>query len=298
MTRQAVPLLGTPPNGSPDWADVEPVTPAPDSAPLVCGLQHQSADWARAFRPEGTRDWLLVATLAGEGACRAGSATCSLGRGDLLLYAPGTPQDYGFLHVHGGWTNVWVHFRPRPQWVPWLVWPQLARGVMRLAAAERFHLIEAELRHMVETSRQPVRLRHELTLNSLERVILLCDDVNPLNRAATIDPRIRTALEIVGERLAEPLGVDGLSRAVGLSRSRFTALFTDATTMSPQAYIEFVRLARAAQMLRLSSWPVAQIAEQVGFPNPYYFSTRFRKRFGLPPSTYREQADPTALDAA
>lgn len=282
--------------GDPDWAPGEPVTPAPEATPLVCGLQHQAADWARAFRPQGTRDWLLVATLEGEGAVRAEGRARELRAGDLLLYAPGTRQDYGFLHAEGAWTNVWAHFRPRPHWVPWLVWPQLARGVMLLAAGDRFALPEAELRRMVEAARAPARLRHDLALNGLERVLLLCDEVNPLNRAARVDPRVRAALEIVGERLAEPLGVDGLSRAVGLSRSRFSALFAEATNMSPQAYVEFVRLARAAQMLRLSSWPVARIAEEVGFPNPYYFSTRFRKRYGLPPSTYRERAE--AAEAA
>jgi AraC family transcriptional regulator of arabinose operon len=48
-----------------------------------------------------------------------------------------------------------------------------------------------------------------------------------------------------------------------------------------------LRLTRAAQLLTMSAWPVAQIAEEVGIANPYYFSTRFRARFGMPPTAWR-----------
>jgi AraC family transcriptional regulator of arabinose operon len=67
--------------------------------------------------------------------------------------------------------------------------------------------------------------------------------------------------------------------------------------MSPQAYIEYVRLSRAAQMLEMSSWPIGRIAEEVGIPNPFYFSTRFRQRFGIPPSAYRERHSPSGPTA-
>ena len=77
------------------------------------------------------------------------------------------------------------------------------------------------------------------------------------------------------------------ARAVGLSRSRFSVLFAADTRVSPQAYIESMRMTRAAQLLTMSAWPVAQIAEEVGIPNAYYFSTRFRARFGMPPTAWR-----------
>jgi len=48
-----------------------------------------------------------------------------------------------------------------------------------------------------------------------------------------------------------------------------------------------MRLTRAAQLLTISAWPVAQIAEEVGIANPSYFSTRFRTRFGMPPTAWR-----------
>ncbi len=146
---------------------------------------------------------------------------------------------------------------------------------------------------MVEVASQPIRLHPNRALHSLEHVLLLCDEINPLHRDATLDPRVRRALEIIGADLASLLDVESLSRAACLSRSRFSVLFAAQTGLSPQAYVEYARLARAAQMLAESSWPIGRIAEQVGIPNAYYFSTRFRKRYGLPPSAYRARFDRT-----
>ena len=237
----------------------------------------------------------MVATLSGDGYVRTETGQHIFGRGDILLIAPETPQEYGYLDVDSEWSNVWVHFRPRPHWLPLLAWPQISRGVMIIATDSKFAPIEVELRRMVDVSNAPIRLRSDAAMNSLERVLILSDDLNPVNGASLIDSRIQKALQIVGERLATPVHIGKLGKAVGLSRSRFSTLFTEQIRLSPQAYVEFVRLARAAQMLHSSSWSVAQIAKEVGFPNAYYFSTRFRRRYGVPPSVYRVRQEHAAL---
>lgn len=267
------------------------VTPEPENAPIVAGLQTQSREAHRGFRPTGSRDWLLIGTTDGTGYVRAGEKVVTLSRGDLLLFAPDTPQEYGYLGDNVDWSNIWAHFRARPHWIPWLIWPQEVRGVMVLRAGAAFDSIAAELMRMVTAQSRPTRLHYDKALNALESALIACDEVNPLQQSARIDKRIRKALDIVGQRLAAPLNVDALAREVGLSRSRFSVLFTEQTNLSPQSYIEFMRLTRAAQLLRMSSWSVGQIAEEVGIPNAYYFSTRFRARYGIPPTTFRAQAD-------
>ncbi len=273
-------------------ADI-PVTPAPDSLPIICGLQHQVSDpgISRGWRPQGTRDWLLVTTLRGLGYVRANGQQRLLNRGDMLLISPNTPQEYGHYDEESQWANIWVHFRPRPHWLSWLGWPRFAPGVMVLEAGARLEEIETELGRMVEVDKSARRLRLDAAMNALERVLIAADDINPLHAASTVDFRIRRALGIVGERLKDSINVEELRRAVGLSRSRFTVLFSRELNISPQSYIELARLGRAAQLLMSSSWPVSQIAEEVGFPNAYYFSTRFRRQYGVPPTQYRARAE-------
>jgi transcriptional regulator GlxA family with amidase domain len=162
---------------------------------------------------------------------------------------------------------------------------------MLLDASNDFVPVEEELRRMVDASNHPSRFREDRALNCLERVLIYCNDLNPSFEMAGVDVRARRAMELIGERLADPPSVAELARNVGLSRSRFTAVFSDATGLSPRAYTEAVRLTRAAQMLLLSTAPVGQIAEQVGFLNAFHFSARFRAHYGLPPSVYRSRFD-------
>lgn len=266
---------------------IVPYEPSPLTGSILGDLQVQGVGQTQAYRPHGTKDWVMVCTLSGQGYCQVEGRETVLERGSLLLIAPDTVHDYGHLDDDGAWRDIWVHFHPRAHWLPWLVWPQLGKGTMLLDATAGFDAIEADLQLMLECGRSASRLRDDEALNCLERVILRCDVLNPLQATARLDPRIRRSLDIIAERLHVPLSVDSLGREVGLSRSRFTILFTEQLTMPPQTYIESVRLDRAAQLLRMSAWSVAQIAERTGFPNAYYFSTRFRRRHGMPPSQYR-----------
>ena len=264
-----------------------PFEPSPLNGSILADLQFQGIGQTQALRPDGTKDWLMVLTLSGRAYVGVAGKETVMERGSLLLIAPGTPHDYGHLEDDGAWVDIWVHFHPRSHWLPWMVWPTIGKGTMLLDVGAVMSLVEPEMRLMLESMRSASRLRDDAALNCLERVILICDGINPLQATARLDPRIRRSLELVAELLEKPITVASLSREVGLSRSRFTILFTAQLAMSPQTYIENVRLDRAAQLLRMTHWSIGQIAERTGFSDAFYFSTRFRRRHGLPPSSYR-----------
>jgi AraC family transcriptional regulator of arabinose operon len=262
-------------------------TPAPRSEPIAAGLQDVRRRLV-GWRPEGTRDWLLVYTLRGEAALRWQTGVRSVMSGDAFLIAPGTPHDYGLDSDQGRWANIWVHFRPRSEWVDVLRWPDVGQGtaLLRFGGSPRV-LIERELRYLVRSIQGPERLARELAMNALERVLLLADQVNPLQQDAAIDPRIRRASHAICERLAEPLEIAALARESGLSRSRFFTLFQEAYRTSPQAYLEAKRLERVAQLLTHSTLPIKAVAEQTGFTCPLYLSRRFAIRYRQSPTEFR-----------
>ncbi len=280
-------------------ANTRPAAIVPNWLPVLSGRQPQTNWRSFALRPEGTDDWLLVATTSGRGrvTCSDGDARM-LGRGDLLLFRPGAPQDYGFADTTDTWFNTWIHFRPRPSWIEWLGWPEVDRGVSILKAGEDFEPIEVELNRLHDVANGASRLRSDGAMNALERVLILADHFNPKFGRPDMDPRILRALNLVGEWISRPVSVGDLSRASGLSRSQFTALFTRQMRIGPQAYVEKLKLERASQMLRSPRWTIGQVAAAHGFANVFYFSTRFRKQFGLSPSSYRRRhsQDPRDTD--
>ena len=168
-----------------------PYEPSPLHGSILGDLQAQGVGQTQAFRPRCTKDWLMVLTLSGQGYVGAGGRETVMERGSLLLIAPETAHDYGHLDDDGAWCDIWVHFHPRAHWLPCLNWPQLDKGTMLLDVSANFALIEAEMRLILENVRSASRLRDDAALNSLERVILLCDAFNPLQATSRLDPRIR-----------------------------------------------------------------------------------------------------------
>jgi AraC-like DNA-binding protein len=105
------------------------------------------------------------------------------------------------------------------------------------------------------------------------------------------------ARDLADARYFEPLGVDDLAAAAGLSRAHFSREFRRAFGESPHAYLLTRRLERAAALLRNTDRSVADICLSVGLQSIGSFTTSFGRAFGLSPTAYRA-AHPPATQRA
>jgi AraC-like DNA-binding protein len=105
------------------------------------------------------------------------------------------------------------------------------------------------------------------------------------------------AKDLADARYAEPLGVDDLARAAGLSRAHFSRAFRHAFGESPHAYLLTRRLERAAALLRTTDRSVADICLSVGLQSIGSFTTSFTRTFGMSPTAYRAAYPPAAAHA-
>jgi AraC-like DNA-binding protein len=96
---------------------------------------------------------------------------------------------------------------------------------------------------------------------------------------------------------ADPLDVDDLARAAGLSRAHFSREFRAAFGESPHAYLLSRRLERAAAMLRYTDRSVADICMAVGLESVGSFTTSFKRSYGKTPTQYRASFPPAAVYA-
>jgi len=237
----------------------------------------------RTARHRGSDDYLLIVTRAGGGLHR-GRTDLRLRPGSALLYAPGDRQDYGTDPEVGRWEFVWSHFVAPGDWEPILAWP-LSGGAGFLELQD--HAAEVN-RAMNELLRwHQLGRRPRFAWNALERALLWCGEANPLADYRCRDDRILHALSFITERLGEPLGVEGVAAAVGLSRSRLSHLFREQVGMSMIEFAEDQRMRKAADHLRMSDRPVSEIASIVGYDDPLYFSKRFKAHTGSSPRAWR-----------
>jgi AraC-like DNA-binding protein len=94
---------------------------------------------------------------------------------------------------------------------------------------------------------------------------------------------------IIGNHLSKGLTVAEIAAQLSISRSHLFRLFRAKHGISPKAYLNNIRLERAAQLLRQSASSVAEIAAICGFQDSHYFSYTFKKRNGVTPSQYRAE---------
>lgn len=127
------------------------------------------------------------------------------------------------------------------------------------------------------------------------RLTLLCVQLRraldrriPADESGEAD-RIRRSLEYMHSHYAEPIAVAQLACMEHLSASRFSAAFRQSTGVSPRAYLIDLRIRMAADMIRRTDLHFKQIARNVGYEDPLYFSRLFRARTGLSPRRYRER---------
>ena len=105
------------------------------------------------------------------------------------------------------------------------------------------------------------------------------------------------ARDLADARYFEPLDVDDLAHAAGLSRAHFSREFRRAFGESPHAYLLTRRLERAASLLRMTDRSVADICFSVGLQSLGSFTTSFTRTFGVSPAAYRARFPPAAQHA-
>lgn len=82
------------------------------------------------------------------------------------------------------------------------------------------------------------------------------------------------------------IDIETIAAELFTSRSRLFYKVKKIAGMPPKRYFMEFRLTRAEELLREGKYSVTEISEMTGFINTSHFSTKFKKRYGTPPSKY------------
>jgi two-component system, response regulator YesN len=101
---------------------------------------------------------------------------------------------------------------------------------------------------------------------------------------------IRNAKEYLEHHYMEPdLSLNDVAVQANLSASHFSAVFSQETNQTFKEYLTELRINKAKELLRMTTLRSADIAYQVGYNDPHYFSSVFKKNTGLSPIEFRSQ---------
>jgi AraC-like DNA-binding protein len=118
-------------------------------------------------------------------------------------------------------------------------------------------------------------------------------DIPGWARAATAtvgDHRIRRAMDVLAERVADRLDMGAVAREAAMSRPHFFETFRRALGITPNAYRNVLRMERGYRALLDTAAPVGKIAVDLGFHAHAHFTRFFRHNHGVAPEAYRDAA--------
>ena len=97
------------------------------------------------------------------------------------------------------------------------------------------------------------------------------------------------SLQYLEEHFSDPITIGDIISCSQVSRRHFFRLFEQAVGVTPMEYLKKLRLQKAASLLLTTNSSVTQVAFDCGFNDSNYFSSMFRKEYGLSPSQFRKR---------
>ncbi len=214
---------------------------------------------------------------------RAGTEICSVGNGSYLAAQAG-------ILDHRPATTHWHYFKDFAKRFPAV---RLQRdylmteadniycaGSVNSAADLLIHLIDKHWGHAIArrvTQQFSPESRRPFSHNAFREDHL----------ALHGDEIIALAQSTLASQLDQPLVVAELAAQSGLSVRSFQRRFSQATGLSPQQYLQKLRMDSAEELLRNSNLPVTDISHHCGFNDSSYFCKLFRQRYEFSPGEYR-----------
>ncbi|WP_157069892.1 GlxA family transcriptional regulator [Aureimonas frigidaquae] len=104
---------------------------------------------------------------------------------------------------------------------------------------------------------------------------------------AVADDRVRRALLLMDQHVAQPLSVEAIATRLGLSTRQLERLFHETLSISPAQAYRQLRLRYARRLLETTKKSVTEIAVEAGFCDGAHFARQFRLFFGIAPRDIR-----------
>lgn len=241
-----------------------------DVNPLICGQEDCAP--GHSYGPHARPYYLLHYVVSGKGVYSAPDGDHPVEEGQLFAILPEESTTYT-ADQRKPWHYIWVGFESALDLSPFF------SGYV-LDAPECAHLFSGLLE-----SAHIQNGREWFICGKIYELLSLLGE-GPVPGRDRASHYVKMAQNYIESNYGRELRVDGLAAELNLDRAYFSKIFKLYTGKPPQRYIVDFRLDRAAELLALRGLSPGEAAQQVGYGDIFNFSRMFRRRFGVPPSSY------------
>ncbi|MDG6099934.1 helix-turn-helix domain-containing protein [Alteromonas sp. ZYF713] len=248
---------------------------------------YPSAPYHYVAREKGVNQAILLFCLKGKGEIKLDNITFNVEEGCAVIIPPYVSHLYQ-ADEKNPWSLFWIHFDGH-QVTKML--EQLEVDVLKpllyvassQVVRQAFEDVYACLNY--NHSESGLFAMHAEFLRLLSRIKL--EHSSSRAKSQRKQDGITASIQFMENHLDMAIPLSDLAAQAGWSVAHFSKLFRDRTNQSPTAYFIQLKIRRACDQLYQTNLSVQEIAEQLGYSDPYYFSRIFKRVQGISPIKYR-----------
>ncbi|MGH4050854.1 MAG: AraC family ligand binding domain-containing protein [Clostridium sp.] len=233
------------------------------------------------------KDYVMIYCVDGQGFLRLDGKQWIIKKGDLFVCPPNIHHSYG-ANNKDPWTKYWIHFRGQSAsaYIKLLGISDSSPVIQLGNNAKILSWIQDIFRILGMGYTQSNLIFASAYLTNILSYIISLAMNSELNKTDNIN--VEKVITYMLDNVANNLTLDQLSDYAKVSRFHFVRVFKEKTGYTPMDYYIRLKIQKACELLESAVDTISIISSSLGFSNPYYFSTTFKRIVGQSPKYYRE----------
>lgn len=229
---------------------------------------------------KGEQDYHIIAIILGGSAkYRMNKKTFTVQKGDVLFFRQGTHYNAKVISQEP-WEHIVIAFRTREELNDFL-----PDGATKVSHSNRFRELFRQAYGVWSECGIGYKIQTKAVIHQL-LFALIQENVSQIIGTNAALQALKAASDYVEQNYREKITVEELAKISGYSPSHFTRVFTKIYDTSPIQYVNQIRIMHAKNLLRTGQYTIAQIAQECGFSNVYYFTRCFKQITGTTPAKW------------
>ena len=255
---------------------------------------YEKCDPGHSFGPAARNHYLFHYILSGTGTLLADDTkgrtqTYPVRSGQGFMLFPGQITTY-IADSNVPWEYIWIEFDGL-RITEALSMTNLSKNspIYRPTKKELRDKLAEELMYISHHPKEsPFHLIGHLYL-FLDYLIQSAHSAQLVSSSKMSDYYIKEAINYIEQNFQNNISIEDVAAVCGINRSYLGKIFKKSTGQSPQEFLMNYRMAKAAELLKLTSLSIADIGSAIGYENQLHFSRAFKNIYGVSPREWRNQ---------
>lgn len=236
-------------------------------------------------RNKGSSEHILIYCVKGAGWFKSKGDYFQVRANQFFLLPANVAHAYG-ADINDPWTIYWVHFEGLRS-LHFLSYLQVGSAPVIVQPREDRLLMFEDIISHIEVSFNEDNLVY--TSHTLAHFLATFKNslYNPYAHSATEDDPVSRTITFMKQHLDQNLTLNELASVANMSASHYSAVFKQKVQRSPVHFFTYLKVQKACRLLKYSAMRIRDVADQVGYPDPYHFSRVFTGVMGISPREFR-----------